>query len=109
MIPKEELAAIKVRAEKATPGPWYYDSYTTVFSGCGDSSEEVVRSRQKRERDENCEFIARAREDIPRLGAEVERLTDLLGHTITKGYPHDTAKCGICSVIVGLLVDEVTD
>ncbi len=46
MLTQDDLNMIKERAEKVTHGPWYADA----------------------------EFIAHAREDIPRLVAEVERL-----------------------------------
>ena len=65
----EELAAIRERAEKATPGPWHvYAAYSlsditpetrTCVVDCVASDGTLAR--------EDAEFIAHAREDIPRL------------------------------------------
>ena len=82
------LDAIEQRANAATDGPWDYD-------GCGEISQHfslpepwatVVStdvacmaycyggSAAGAERDEDAEFIAHARDDVPRLLAEVRRL-----------------------------------
>lgn len=74
------LAEIKERESKATAGPWAWgESYFNVWLGShlntivgssgyddGDSTVDVS--------EENAEFIAHAREDVPALIAEVERL-----------------------------------
>lgn len=79
----DQLEAIRKRAEAATPGPW------EVWTGC--SWRRIGSSRTAREvilptnhpsdnhpdlsmREEDGEFVAHAREDIPALLAEVERL-----------------------------------
>ena len=56
---EKELQEIKERCEKASPGPWKVLNmlYNSV--------------------DEDAEFIAHAREDIPKLIAEIERLQAL--------------------------------
>jgi hypothetical protein len=93
----EELAAIKARAAGATLGPW-----VAVHRRSGHLRHEVGRPRRRlhvdsrwgsgpvidplvncRSTDEeeaalNAEFIAHAREDVPLLVAEVERLRTLL-------------------------------
>ena len=70
-----DLKAIKTRYEAATPGPWVPEHYSLddweiipVARGqdygiCGQS---------------DAEFIAHAREDIPALIVEIERLRDAL-------------------------------
>ena len=74
----EELAAIRARAEAATPGPWdgvpgrcilpddWNHRYTAhqVIEGC------IYNPNAENDH----AFIAHAREDIPALVAEVERL-----------------------------------
>jgi Ead/Ea22-like protein len=75
-ITPEELATIRKRAEKATPGPWHvYAAYSlsditpetrTCIVDCVASDGTLAR--------EDAEFIAHAREDIPRLLDEIERL-----------------------------------
>lgn len=75
----EQLAAIKARAEAATPGPWYHvlaaivgttprpdDDNTTCICNTEWGNSTNIQP--------NAEFIAAAREDVPTLLAEVERL-----------------------------------
>lgn len=79
-----DLPAIRARAEAATPGPWTTNEYKgelfVVAGGVclwdahgdlrwGSYVSEGVRG------DANAAFICHAREDIPALLAEVERLT----------------------------------
>ena len=76
----EQLASIRERAEAATEGPWLqgrekvrYESAREVYTERDPSrtSRDVCRAD---EADEDAEFIAHAREDVPALLAEVERL-----------------------------------
>lgn len=86
----EELAAIRVRVDKATPGPWYrvgppWNSYLP-FVVAGDADPHVGRfvcdldPEPADEPDEpgnehaDAEFIAHSRADVPALIAEIERL-----------------------------------
>ena len=76
-----DRAAIKARAEAATEGAWGFDidpfregvTYT-VFSGSNVFSGEVAREAIE----EDAEFIAHAREDIPALLAALEEAETLL-------------------------------
>ncbi|MFC5832780.1 hypothetical protein [Nonomuraea insulae] len=101
----EELAAIEERAEVATPGPWFIrllddeDAMNLVAistvpdTGHGerwpdfDHHEIVAATLIQQPRyvdvadarwDENAQFIANARQDIPRLITEIKRLRQLL-------------------------------
>lgn len=101
----EELAGIEGRVEATTPGPWYVrildDDYamglvavsTVPDTGLGERWPEfghdqiVAATLVQQPRyvdvedgrwDENARFIANARQDIPRLLAEVRRLRRLL-------------------------------
>lgn len=69
-----ELNAIKERLERSTPGPWeavpVVDSYEYVI--VGDNKSEAVTA-EVYERDDAI-FIEYARQDMPKLVAEVERL-----------------------------------
>lgn len=68
-ITQEELTEIRDRAEKATEGPW---------------SEYVIQFACV---EEDADFIAHAREDIPKLLAEIERMDNLTteyGESITE-------------------------
>lgn len=71
MITNVELTQIKERAEKATPGPWKSHADGTVFLEHTQDIADVWTNN------EDAEFIAHAREDVPRLVAEVERLQEL--------------------------------
>jgi hypothetical protein len=72
-IERDELTRWKKLAEAATAGPWelierggYY-----YFKPPGDH-------RMGRKRKENAEFIAAARDAVPRLVAEVKRLKEMM-------------------------------
>jgi hypothetical protein len=67
-LTNEELAAIRERAEKATPGPWI-DNGNEIVAECKPNLGIAGAIS-----DEDAEFIAHARTDIPKLIAEVERL-----------------------------------
>ncbi|MDR4318733.1 Uncharacterised protein [Niallia circulans] len=73
MLTTEQLNAIKERAEKASLGAWTVTHNTDIVredpigSGFTDAIAFADRSI-------DAEFIAHAREDIPALIAEVERL-----------------------------------
>lgn len=81
---KQELAQIAERCEKATGGPWVWedyrgadlpkllgkDEYVMTFGTLGeDYALEGVEPS-----DNDAAFIAHAREDIPKLLAEIDRL-----------------------------------
>jgi hypothetical protein len=86
-IAPEELAAMKARIAATTPGPW-----TSFFEGrdhsSGDSfihtaTQDIYISAEDYAGGgghfcADQDFIAHAREDMPRLIAEVERLRELL-------------------------------
>lgn len=84
---QEQLNVIKQRAENATPGPWL-----VAPEKCGPEGQGVYESdgfgcicevgdpypRGNNRPQENMVFIANAREDVPALVAEVERLRKAL-------------------------------
>lgn len=84
MLTKEQLNMIKERVAKATPGEWFYDSYTVctdeIFDGDGGLIETVTLDYTDRHGDvrfkeeTDAQFVAHARQDVPALVAEVERL-----------------------------------
>ena len=97
-LTQDELQAIKERAEKATSGPWYHterDTQDIERYICSDSTGDfVVSSGHYYDEDwseikyDDAEFIANAREDIPQLVAEVERLQRKLRYLCNKDIPH---------------------
>ncbi|WP_282045183.1 hypothetical protein [Roseibium album] len=77
---EEELVSMRQRCEKATSGPWI--SYIEGRDHSGGSKFIMTGNSNKRGEDieltgatnSDQDFIAHARQDIPRLLAEVERL-----------------------------------
>jgi hypothetical protein len=94
----EELAEIKARCEKATPGPWCWwgDRFSGRGIGQGDEYEfgiQVVVYLKGVSTDENADFIAHSRTDIPALVAEVERLRAALEQIIDHDNPSFARLC----------------
>lgn len=98
MLTKEELDAIRERDKKATPGPWTTDDDEVMlayepdhkrtymlfnppqanrFVCCLDDGE-YHEYEDRTEARANGEFIAHAREDIPRLLDHIDAITDAL-------------------------------
>ena len=87
MTPKE-LDEIKVACERTTPGPWNWETYSDEpsLSTVGDPEEghiltchvcDACRRRNQRclaPNEDDALFIAKAREWIPALIAEIEAL-----------------------------------
>lgn len=75
----EELAVIKERAAEATGGPWNWLSESVL-----DGDDEVITEFGDDISDKNAQFIAHAREDIPKLVAEIEctrtEISDAIGY-----------------------------
>ncbi|WP_301993973.1 ead/Ea22-like family protein [Brevibacillus laterosporus] len=92
---REEIEAIRERVEKATEGPWRvvpgkmvcFDIYDVY-----DVYDKLDRSLIHRE--EDAKFIAHAREDIPKLLAEIERLNSVIARLgcETGEINHETTK-----------------
>jgi hypothetical protein len=78
-ITREELDRWKQLADAATAGPWEADTrpvkliHGTVYLPIGPMSLDLEGARV------DAEFIAAARDAVPRLVAEVERLTEEYG------------------------------
>ncbi|MFZ7945721.1 hypothetical protein [Neobacillus sp. 19] len=86
----EQLAEIRKRAEAATPGPWVWekfaldeDDWDTEMPWLGNATESVMDfgdceqyypTQGTPPNDADAEFIAHARQDVPKLLAEVARL-----------------------------------
>jgi len=90
-ITDDELAAMKARVEATTPGPWTSyiegrdhtsgDSFIqTATQDIYISAEDYLGGGGHRRADQD--FIAHARQDMPRLIAEVERLRSRLRQPI---------------------------
>jgi hypothetical protein len=78
---KLDLDAIRQRAEAATPGPWYGFSSSWCVYNTPNSDGELIADVYEYggyPPDANTQFIAHAREDIPAMLDEIERLRALL-------------------------------
>lgn len=77
---QQQLDTIRERAEKATPGPWSNDGDTYIIP---DNDLDIVCQTFNKWGDNyenheaNIEFITNAREDVPQLLAEIERLQSI--------------------------------
>lgn len=71
-LAQAELKAIEQRAEKATKGPWYTAGLWTVLSE--KDSGQMVATMCRLDYEENSNFIAHARTDIPRLLSHIREL-----------------------------------
>lgn len=67
-----QLEAIRERVEKATAGPWEYNAKIDSITAEDDYGSFIIADDTETVVD--AEFIAHAREDIPKLLAEIERL-----------------------------------
>lgn len=81
----EQLEMIRKRAEKATSGPWHKGEYwtgETSVIGAPEFPINVCITLMEKDAD----FIAHAREDVPALIAEVERLGGKIGFYLDEIY-----------------------
>lgn len=73
MTSELDLEAIRSRAAAATPGPWEA-TRTYPFLVLQSGGESAISVNLATDPEPDAAFIAHAREDIPALVAEVERL-----------------------------------
>ena len=120
-----KLDPIKKRAEAATKGPWWerkcHGGAFDVMAHFADGSPMVLCARNafeeiQQECHANADFIAHAREDIPALISEVERLRRAVSigvESLTKiwdnrgGLPGDIV--GICAETREILQEALKD
>lgn len=89
----EELAEIRERAEKATAGKWRVDYGVTAYDRTVTTESFEILCENVSPKD--AEFIAHAREDIPKLLAEIERLKSEYDH-LKIHIENSEATCEIC-------------
>jgi cell division protein FtsB len=71
MLTNDDLAAIRERAEKATPGKWYTVGHDAPLG----TPERLMQILRRPISDADGTFIAAARSDIPALLAHIDALT----------------------------------
>ena len=93
-----DLEAIKARERAATPGPWLPSGYGWNIVSAGEDGVSVSTRAPQTYLDgtdydprADAQFIAHAREDVPALVAEVERLREIVecgcyGGQVTIGW-----------------------
>ncbi|UPW82349.1 hypothetical protein [Lysinibacillus sp. Ag94] len=82
---QEQLNAIKERVAKATPGQWKVaydtddrDHVVDIWFDGKDNGHAEIHDNGFGNAPDNAKFISHAREDVPTLVAEVERLRALI-------------------------------
>ena len=93
-LTEEEIAAIHARCTAATPGPWrsyiegrdHTSGSSFIMTGEGEVRGEDIELSGATPADQD--FIAHARQDIPRLLAEIQRLRNL-GQQVSSTTPQD--------------------
>lgn len=83
-----ELEAIRKRADKATEGPWRKEESRYEGQWNVTSVNEMHDLSACLCRLNDAEFIANAREDIPKLLAEVSRLQSQVDRMVSSAYEY---------------------
>ncbi|RKZ53977.1 MAG: hypothetical protein DRR16_12745 [Candidatus Parabeggiatoa sp. nov. 3] len=100
IITPTQLKQIKYRCEIATPGPWisyiegrdHTSGSSFIMTGEGESRGEDIELSGATASDQD--FIAHARQDIPRLLKEIEHLYGIISRlTQASIAEHDTVNC----------------
>jgi hypothetical protein len=92
-LTNKELAEIASRCERATPGPWSHSGDGIIETGTGPNRVIVIACKGAQGFESslpsaaNGEFIAQAREDLPRLVTEVLRLREALERIASEQVP----------------------
>ena len=88
MVEDSDLAAMKDRLRKTTPGPWvsYVEGrdHTSGSSFIMTGGDDIALSGATAD---DQDFIAHARQDVETLIREIERLRDLCGDVRQTGEP----------------------
>ncbi len=104
MLTNTEIDAIRKRAEEATEGPWWASEGLYVVNNLtGDSYEWDADFVAETERESDADFIAHAREDIPKLLAEIERISSVYKR-LSEYYTHAN---GLLEDVHELLYDSI--
>lgn len=75
LLSADELAAIRMRADQATPGPWQHRDQGDIYVK---GSTTTIAHRDVGGTDADADFIAAARTDIPRLLATVDTYHEIV-------------------------------
>ena len=90
MLSQPELQEIRRRCEAATPGPWrsfvegrdHTSGSSFIMTGIGRTRGDDIELHGATPADQD--FIAHARQDIPRLLDEIARLRSLVSREVTR-------------------------
>ncbi|ODV55442.1 hypothetical protein [Lysinibacillus fusiformis] len=102
MMNQEQFNAIKERVAKATQGPWEvaYDTddrehVVDIWFDGEDNGHAKIHDNSFGNAPDNAKFISHAREDVPALVSEVERLQKLLDIEERNSSDHLKASTGL--------------
>ena len=73
----DELAEIESRCNRATPGPWCEDLEEPMHVVSGNPLDSTAPAVAYADNIDDLLFIGHAREDVPKLIAEIRRLANL--------------------------------
>jgi hypothetical protein len=105
MLSEERLRQIEERVNGADEGPWCVEGCGGIrMDGTRDGYDILNANHQRVRRVHftrgNADFIARARQDVPDLLAEVRRLQAKLAKVIAVGHNEDCMFCGFKDCVV---------
>jgi len=96
----DELRAIEQRLAACTPGPWchrmlgFIESLASPRMVIGVTCQKYDPDAAPLPGRDNAEFIAHARQDVPRLIAEIRRLRECIEQFETEASTPDAASVG---------------
>ncbi|RSL28949.1 hypothetical protein D7Z54_33780 [Salibacterium salarium] len=82
-LSRQDIEAIRKRAEAATEAPWddfddNWDGSVYEYDALTESCVDIIAECKTTNKLADAAFISAAREDVPRLLAEVERLQSII-------------------------------
>ena len=120
---EEELAAMEAREKAATLGPWHH-----TFKDCKHFMNSTFIDRDGDDRgvglvtcdinqdnatlyatNEDMDFIAAAREDVPKLIAEVRRLRNAIKSRLRTAEKEHEMTGSISAAIVASILEDILD
>ena len=104
---EKQLQEIRARVEKATPGPWIHMDGDVFYGEIRDvdNFDLIAEVPEADDRPEDFEFMAEARQDIPDLLAEVERLRE----EVTKFKHRYELACEVVDELSKSLEDQANE
>ena len=116
MTPTAQIAAIRQRAEQATPGPWRTREEATpsgqlTWHGVGERGRLYVANTVEGLDEEaaNAEFIAHARKDIPFLLKQIDARESALRALVAQWKQEAVIADATCNDTIAVQLHECAD